>query len=296
MSNNENDPLESFRRFQHSIAAPFERIRRVIEPSFVAIQNSPLVEMIRQTQRIRDAIDPPTLRWMRESAEKWVEIARWYREAPEKLRIALDRSGWIPHPEIHPADLRAITTVFDADGAEAARDSIVAANLRLFDDPTFRSELGARWARSKRHRVLAEVLDAFERGHFFTTIPTALAQCEGLIAQVAGYKGNMKESKMRELALKHLPESPFLASSVPSLLDVLHSKFHHGDTIPMFSRHAVIHGGDFEYGTKENAVRVLVWLDVVVGMEVDTYEPEQIDESETTKPDEPDIPDERDMD
>lgn len=44
----------------------------------------------------------------------------------------------------------------------------------------------------------------------------------------------------------------------------LFEKFRHGDPIPAFSRHAILHGADTSYGTKDKSLRSIVWADYLL--------------------------------
>lgn len=198
------------------------------------------------------------------------EAQRWFEEAPGKLTDALATSGWLLHPDLSVPDYRRVTNAFDTSGADAAATLAGVLNMELFEDETFQYEIRQRWSRSTRVLVLEDIWRSFELGLYSVTVPAALAQCEGLIASLSNHKGQMKQNEMLKYAKDAFSDDPFMTGPVEKLLAVLTAHFQHGGPVPKpLSRHAILHGADFSYGTKENAVRSLVWLDVLIACDLE---------------------------
>lgn len=123
---------------------------------------------------------------------------------------------------------------------------------------------------SKRSYIVEDILWAHKKEKYTLTIPTLLAQVEGLIAEANEHNGQMNYDKMKkyleELIVREEKtnyfgkyDSEIVKSFVENVLLV---KFHHGGEIKSnLSRHAVLHGGDVSYWNKKNSLRLIMLID-----------------------------------
>ena len=198
-------------------------------------------------------------------AQNFEQVQRWVEEAPERLREALKDAGTIPHPELSLEDIRTVTAAFEEFGGEAAVDRIRVLHAELFDDENFRRGLAARWRASGRRAALEQILQAHDAGFYYLTIPAALAQAEGIVAEMFQHHGDMKMKVLEDYLLSLQESTDLYGPSVETfVMRFLFEKFRHGDPVPAFSRHAILHGADTSYGTKDKSLRSIVWVDYLL--------------------------------
>jgi len=98
---------------------------------------------------------------------------------------------------------------------------------------------------------------------FAVSVPTFLAQFEGLIVDLAGHVGRMNYDDLK----KHVANIA-TATGAGDILntfvnDALLAKFAHGSLVPPFSRHAILHGGDVHYATETNSRTAILLIDQI---------------------------------
>lgn len=192
-------------------------------------------------------------------------LHRWMEEAPEYLRAAFEDTGAIPHPNLSLHDLADIIRAFHQHGKEAAVDLLNDRHEELFASDDFRRELKERWRSSRHGIVLEQILQAHDAGLYATSVPAALAQAEGIVADAVEHKGRLKLGDLLMYIDSLRGEYPLDWPAVDSFLNrFLFSNFNHGDRLPVFSRHAILHGADVSYGTRERSLLALVWVDYLL--------------------------------
>ncbi|MFZ5894769.1 MAG: hypothetical protein ACOY0T_27140 [Myxococcota bacterium] len=192
-------------------------------------------------------------------------LDQWLRELPNQLKEALSDAGTIPHPELTLQDLATVMRAHQTGGHQAAVSRIQHLNEELFAQADFRSSLRIRWHASRRHAVLEQVLSAHEAGLYAVSIPAALAQAEGIVADAARHTGAMKLRHYKGYITQLGDEPNVDGPSVEHFVEnFLLASFRHGDPVPSFSRHAILHGADVDYGSKEKSIRALVWVDYLL--------------------------------
>jgi hypothetical protein len=200
-------------------------------------------------------------------AQSMREWQKWIEQAPEQLRVALKDEGVFPHPQLSLHDLNSVIQEFSKDGGAGAVHRLYTLHDELFQDEAFRRSLQCRWQASGRWAVLEQVLRAHELGLYGVSIPAALAQAEGIVVGAFRHSGQLTVKKLREYLLR-LRKSPNIDGPVLDQFidDYLFRRFVHGDgaPLPRFSRHAILHGADIAYGTKDKSLTALVWVDYLL--------------------------------
>jgi len=193
------------------------------------------------------------------------EAEKWAKGAPQKLREALANEGLVPHPlAFSLAELRELTSIFDEKGPRAAAEHLTAVHDVFLRSSEFRRESRDRWERRGRWQVFSDILSAFDANLYSVAIPPALAQAEGIIAHLFNLKGmNFPMFKQKVMEL-HEDESELFGPLIVEVLNGLLEKFEHGAPVAKLNRHAVLHGADSNYGTRENAVAAIVWADYIM--------------------------------
>jgi hypothetical protein len=217
------------------------------------------------------AFDPLKMVAFAEGCVQFVQNLRewqvWIEQAPEQLRAALKDEGVFPHPQLSLHDLNSVIQEFSKDGGAGAVRRLYTLHDDLFRDEAFRHSLLCRWQASDRWAVLEQVLRAHELGLYGVSIPAALAQAEGIVAHAFHHSGRLMLRDLRDY-LSRLRKGPNLDGPVLDqfINDYLFKPFTHGDGVPLprFSRHAILHGADIAYGTKDKSLTALVWVDYLL--------------------------------
>jgi hypothetical protein len=189
---------------------------------------------------------------------------RWAEEAPGKLKEALATGGVVPHPQISLLELRELTTVFEASGSRAAAAYLTKLHEELLTSESFRQEAQKRWQQVGRWQVFSEVLAAYDAQLYSVAIPPAIAQAEGIVAHLFGLKGMKVAEFKKRIAELHDDDMELFGPLAQEVVAGLLQPFEHGSPSGRLNRHAVMHGGDAQYGTKENAVAAIVWADYIM--------------------------------
>lgn len=109
-----------------------------------------------------------------------------------------------------------------------------------------------------------EILNQIEYGYthklFFLIVPTLFTLIEGMIARGFQHKGRMNGKHMKEYINELID-----IDEIESLQEIIEKRmlvsFEHGKEIDSpISRHAILHGGDIEFGTEAVALRLLLIL------------------------------------
>lgn len=191
---------------------------------------------------------------------------RWWAEhAPHELQRALRDAAVFPHPNLSLDDVTHLLVTYAEHGAAATVSQVRTLNDDLLSSSEFRQESASRWQKSRRAQILEQILAAHDAALYAVSIPTALAQAEGLVVDAAAHQGLLPGDAL----LKHLhhlvPDDDFFGPVVHHFMgEFLFARFKHGQAPPAFSRHAILHGGDIVYATRENSVCAVLWVDYLL--------------------------------
>ena len=244
-----------FNVLQQTAAAAETLVREYLLPALQGIGESPLWRAIL-------------------SGDLWSQL----KEFPSELQEALIGEGHVPHMyELSLKDLAEVVRAHKEGGSSAAVQLLHELHLELFTKGSpARTQIECRWQRSKRWPILSQVLQAHDAGLYGVSIPAAIAQVEGVIADRFHRGGRLQNKKLKE---EYIPELWPTAEDLKQLVDlepvvarlvdafvtrVFLADFDWGDPIPRLSRHAILHGADIDYGTLQNSIQALVWLDVLL--------------------------------
>lgn len=94
------------------------------------------------------------------------------------------------------------------------------------------------------------------------SIPALLSQLEGIVADLVGHSGQMTGAMLKRYIAGALAIGVSAADLAGTFVaGVLLEQFAWGNPIPHFSRHAVLHGADTEYGSAANSLRLILVID-----------------------------------
>ncbi|MFO3788123.1 hypothetical protein ACKOKD_05155 [Bacillus mojavensis] len=143
--------------------------------------------------------------------------------------------------------------------------------LNYFDDKEIEEMLmhwESRAVLQKRLPIIRNAIKAHKQQMYFASIPTLLPQLEGLVADCFQHKGSMNSVKMKKYLECFLIEK--VTQDSYTFKDILYDyyiqnilvRFEHGKDITSdISRHAILHGGDVNYGKQINSLKLILLFD-----------------------------------
>lgn len=122
---------------------------------------------------------------------------------------------------------------------------------------------------SHRIHIIEEAVFAYHHEKYYLAIPVFFSQIEGIIAEFFNHKKAMGLKQYEKYISKIIssnPESFQYSNEITKayFFNNLLEHFTHGEDIPKFSRHAIIHGGDVYYGTKINSINIMIIFDTLL--------------------------------
>jgi hypothetical protein len=184
---------------------------------------------------------------------------------PERITRSLRDSGRIVHPSLTLHEVARIVQTHEEHGTDSAVSVVDAVHEELLGRPDFRDELANRWSQSRRWPILAQVLEAHDRHLYLVSVPAALALAEGVVVDCVGHVGRLGGTKLKEYIRGMTKTDELLGPTAAEFgAGLIGSHFAHGAPPPPFSRHAILHGGDVAYGTRQNSVLAIVWVDYLM--------------------------------
>lgn len=197
----------------------------------------------------------------------WNRVIELLKERDRAAGILVEL-GWPPHQDLSAKELAAIARIYDREGPERAERSVADFMLEHYGVQALEGILEG-WRRRRwlqpRLRILEESISGHKSGLYFLTVPALFAQIEGIIAEGFGHRGRMK-SQDYEKYLEQLLDTPLPEHRAVKkfMLDVVLASFVWGMQVSLpLSRHAILHGYDTRYGTKENSLKVILLFDYI---------------------------------
>jgi hypothetical protein len=199
----------------------------------------------------------------------------------ESFPIIMAELGWPPPTDMGPSQVTEIVRGYEALGAnptlaakDAFRDTIEPSILTLYDDDLLRLKAsGWRSKRllAKRMHILDAAVEAHRQGNYLLSVPALLAQAEGIIADGVNHPGRMGGKLYEEFVTGlfasgvHEQITAAINKAVVSFWrSVLYVGFEHGQVVGSpLSRHAIMHGGDVDYGTQQGSLKAILLVDLL---------------------------------
>jgi hypothetical protein len=251
--------MTTLREVLERYVGPAEEVQRRIDAMQEALQSfmTPVLALAEAAQK---HITP-------ERVAAWQAGLLWLNEMPREFQEALRGTGVIMHPDLSLHHVAEILETRKYAGRAAAAGLVLEFHDGILRESWYRGRLEERWKlRPRRWKVMNHALLAHDRGLYGASIPAAVAQAEGLVADIVRHKGRMHLAHLQryiaQLAAGDDMNCDLIAAFVK---DTLLAEFNHGQlAMPTFSRHAILHGADCDYATHANSVRALIWFDVLL--------------------------------
>ncbi len=196
--------------------------------------------------------------FINDTAKKYVEFSN----------ILLEYN-WTPADHVK---LNVIENIIDAykNTGLVDKEKVISRYICDFYDKKMLVGILSDWKKKKllssRIGILKDAIEAHTKRKYNLSVPVLLTQIEGIIADGFYHKGQLYEPRINA----YLDELFLVSSSGIKQYDKLLIEFFnqnmmvsfvHGDTVTSHtSRHAIIHGKDLKYGTEENSLKLILFL------------------------------------
>jgi hypothetical protein len=238
-------------------------------PGALAAAIAPVLRVVESIRELLTAAAAePKLREFALSVVRAHELfEHWEQHAPTILKGAIGSHGLIvPVSQMSLPDLVALLALHRDQGDVAVVQRIRDHYDEIFGAARFLDELEASWTvhphLKRRISLLQEALKAHKHRMFAVSVPTLIAQFEGLVADVTKHTGVMNGAALRtHVATLAASERVAGGLFVSFVNDALLVQFAHGCLSPPFSRHAILHGGDIDYATEVNSRTAILLID-----------------------------------
>lgn len=181
--------------------------------------------------------------------------------------------GYPPHDDVSIPEIRQIVEIYHEVNGNIDKLKPIIDNFYIekFNANYIKEEFFEKWAKSdllsKRLKIIEESISCFEQGLCFSAIPILFSQLEGMVADGYNHSDKMNGVQLRQyLRDLFVSENDFSFDSqlMEFYTDIIIVGFGHNQPIKSFlSRHAIMHGGDVEYGTQENYIKLILFFDSV---------------------------------
>lgn len=178
--------------------------------------------------------------------------------------------GWPPHGDIYIPEAKRIVQIYDEFGHERSKSIVNVFFLEKYSTPKI-LEILNQWDKKvwlkKRIPILRQVINSHVNGDFYVAIPALLSQLEGIIADGFGHFGWLGSKSLEKYYKNLLSERKKFSLDDQIQKYIFHYvlvHFEHGENpISPISRHAILHGGDTDYGTAANSLKSILLFDYI---------------------------------
>lgn len=193
----------------------------------------------------------------------------------EKLKLCMVEVGYPPVSDLELGAFLDIYITKEEKGIKYVKRYIDDFMVSRYDQNAILT-LFNNWSRynwiEDRMSILKEAITAHNMQMYNISIPTLLAQCEGVIAVAFEHKGRMNHkanSKRKKsgntledylsIMISEVGEDSFAIGVKEFYLEYMLVGFEHGYKIKSpLGRNAILHGGDIKYGTVSNSLKAIL--------------------------------------
>ncbi|WP_338656270.1 hypothetical protein V6B14_08505 [Sporosarcina psychrophila] len=210
-------------------------------------------------------------------AQSWENLRQGILETEEDIKVfkvAMVEMGYPPHDGMSIKQMRTISKRYHVDSNEV-KQNIGGIMAELYD-PVEMKEIILKWEKTitikKRLPLLRNAIMAHNLGMYDLVVPAVLSQLEGVLVDTFSIKGRVT-GEIQRVLLKHLLlkskhfESTFNfdAAIHDYYKDNILMGFKHGEASKSdISRHAILHGGDTNFGRQPISLKALLLFDYIV--------------------------------
>ena len=228
----------------------------IIPPIKVALEIKKQVEKIFQETNLKH--------W-KETFDKFKIVAEQFQDYISEYDKLLMKLGY-PPIEFDISDVKYIVENKENDNICIIIDSLI---IKEYCDDSI-NRIFKRWEKysflTKRIKLLEDSFYAYRIEKYSLSIPLMLAELEGTVVDFFNIKGKSNMMLYKEYVLNALENNEiddYKKITKAYFMNCILAKFFHGDKVPKFSRHAILHGADVNFGTKVNSINLILTLDII---------------------------------
>lgn len=213
--------------------------------------------------------------WLKENME-CIKIFNKYIEITDEYESILKKYGWPPYARTYTPDMNEVNNICrinkkDPNKLQNILDHYFINKLKNNDYLVLNS-IQKSWIdiTEIKHRIITlnEVVIAHKKSLYTLSIPIAIIQIEGILAEYFNHKGwlNYKKNK------KYFEDIFSINGNVKPensanyfILNKFYETFEWGDNKKHeLSRHAILHGSSSDYATETNSTKIIYLLDYLI--------------------------------
>ncbi len=272
------------KEFLKTLVAAQQKLEPLIE-SVQKFQNSvpkinpQIVELVANLHSKIPTIDPVLMASLQRTAERFNHIAKILNNVDFSFNIENDLVRYtellirLEMPPLKEIEYSTMKELIGIEDVSVAKNILVQHMLRIYDEQKIDCMFNA-WrllsVSQKRIHIFEEVIWAHQNKKYNVSIPTLMAQFEGLICDITN-SNRLKDKVLQQHVVSILQSDDIYQDAniskefwINVLLD------NKSDNERFLSRHAILHGEDINYGNYEKSLiliiamdAVLEWLDIV---------------------------------
>lgn len=237
----------------HKVIAESVTTKPILEPA--------TQQIAQQTQRIIQSI-----------LSDWESVIDTVKKYDEAAGIMVEL-GWPPHQDLTVGEQAMIVREYERNGAEAAARFLDHYMTTRFSRHKLRKML-KNWKRrpwlQRRQHILEQVIKGHNRQLYYLTIPVLLAQTEAIVFEAFNHR-RLPDDRTGHYTYVKTYLNQVLDDDIPAdmalrqfVADTVLAIFHWGEDLALeFNRHAIAHGYDLTYGTRENSLKAILLFDYI---------------------------------
>lgn len=205
-------------------------------------------------------------------ADRLKEAAGEHESILDAYPVAMVALGWPPDLNLPIPIIPKVTEAFNEKPIDEAKEIVSRMIMDFYDDEEVLREIVRRWGNygwlAHRYPILEDSVNAHIDGKYNLSIPAIMPHFEGVVVDWVNKVGKMKNGELKGYILSmklNNNRDRFLVEIQRFFIEKLLEGFEHGTQLSgPISRHAILHGADWQYGTKENSLKVILFFDCVI--------------------------------
>jgi hypothetical protein len=256
----EPDWMKALRNNQSGFQSVIDKLQKASEGLV------PFLDTVRKAQKVVGNYLLPFEGPLRKMGEEFATIAKGFAEYPANVKAALlvmSQHGWYLDLQMGMSEPIRFKRAVDEGRLAEVEAEMVEHFEQRFD--AIKHELTNTYPR--RRAILEKAFQAHANGQYLISIPTLLAQVDGICFDVVNacfFMGGERKKVIAQLtaAASNSIAKAFLAPFEEEMLVAMSQKSRPQGFVGL-NRHTVLHGESVDYGTKENGLRAISLLNYV---------------------------------
>ena len=186
------------------------------------------------------------------------ELGRFIQVDRRLVSVLIER-GWYPDPRMAPIQLALLSSYSDSEP-----DAIEEIMQKVFRERLDSIEAKLVVEYPQRAAILQEAFDAHRESKYNLSVPVLLAQADGIwydrIALNLFSGGTKKAIEALADQVKDANSREFVRALITPDWPLALTEKHRSDDFSDLNRHLVAHGKSTDYGTEENSLRAVAFL------------------------------------